>query len=300
MNGRSSARRFARFRPGGAPSSDAADDEWVRSASSTIDHLVTIWGLQVGPPLVHDGETCLVLPAVRRDGSEAVLKLSKPGIAVTREAEALALVDGSCAVRLLASDIDRGALLLEAADATRRLSDESDREQAVDAAVDILLQWWRPVPPQSSIRTLQEINVDHHRALSGRKRWLARRIPGRDVERALEALTERPGEAVLLHTDLHLGNVLMGHRGGWLAIDPQPLIGPRVHDLEPLIRDAPVVSPSLARTRLDRLVERAGVDREEAARSILARGLVVGSWSIEEGFADWGWRHIDAVLRTVS
>lgn len=39
---------------------------------------------------------------------------------------------------------------------------------------------------------------------------------------------------------------------------------------------------------------------EEAARSILARGLVVGSWSIEEGFADWGWRHIDAVLRTVS
>ncbi|HQZ36040.1 MAG TPA: aminoglycoside phosphotransferase family protein [Ilumatobacteraceae bacterium] len=293
-------RRLAGLRPGGARPSTAVDARWVDSSASTADRLATLWNLHVGPPLEHDGETSLVFPAVREDGSQAVLKLSRPGVAVAREAEALSLVDGSCAVRLLASDIDRGALLLEAADATRRLSDESDREQAIDAAVDILLQWWRPVPPHSSIRTLQEINVDHHRALSGRKRWLARRIPGRDVERALEALTEPPGEAVLLHTDLHLGNVLMGHRGGWLAIDPQPLIGPRVHDLEPLIRDAPVVSPSLARTRLDRLVERAGVDREEAARSILARGLVVGSWSIEEGFADWGWRHIDAVLRTVS
>ncbi|MBP9051845.1 MAG: phosphotransferase [Ilumatobacteraceae bacterium] len=300
MNGRSSARRFARFRPGGAPSSDAADDEWVRSASSTIDHLVTIWGLQVGPPLVHDGETCLVLPAVRRDGSEAVLKLSKPGIAVTREAEALALVDGSCAVRLLASDVDRGALLLERADAGRRLDEEADREQAIDTAVDILLRWWRPVPQPSSIHTVQEINLDHHRALAGRKRWLARRIPVRQVERALEVLAEVPSEAVLLHTDLHLGNVLMSQRAGWVAIDPQPLIGPRVHDLEPLIREAAVVPSSLARARLDRMVERAGLDRDEAARSILARGLVVASWSIEEGFVDWGWRHIEAVLCTVS
>ena len=41
----------------------------------------------------------------------------------------------------------------------------------------------------------------------------------------LGELPRNGGDAVLLHTDLHAGNVLAAERGPWLAIDPKPCVG---------------------------------------------------------------------------
>ena len=50
-------------------------------------------------------------------------------------------------------------------------------------------------------------------------------------------LAQSQGEQVVLHQDLHGGNVLRAERSPWLAIDPKPLVGEREFDLASLIRD---------------------------------------------------------------
>ena len=49
--------------------------------------------------------------------------------------------------------------------------------------------------------------------------------------RLLRELPRTGGDAVLLHTDLHAGNVLAAEREPWLAIDPKPYIGDPAYDV---------------------------------------------------------------------
>jgi streptomycin 6-kinase len=274
-------------------------DTWVRSASRTAEELAASWSLDIGPPLTHDGDTSVIHEVVLRDGTPAILKVSSPGEAVTGEAEALRIIDGGCAVRLLRSDAARGALLLERVDRSTTLEGLPDRELAIDLGLELLTRWWRPASGSDALPTAADLYRHDANELTSRRRWLSRHVPAAVVDRAIETMSRPTTEEVLLHGDLHLGNALMSDRG-WVAIDPQPLVGPRAHDLEPLLRDADTTSPRRARARLERVADRAGVDREEAAEMVLARGLCVGSWAIENLDAAWGWRHIDSVLRTVS
>ena len=47
---------------------------------------------------------------------------------------------------------------------------------------------------------------------------------GKEGIRLLRELPGNGGDAVLLHTDLHAGNVLAAEREPWLAIDPKPCV----------------------------------------------------------------------------
>jgi streptomycin 6-kinase len=70
------------------------------------------WSLSLGDPFT-DAYTSLVVPATRADGSDVVLKVQVPDRESEHEAAALSVWDGNGAVRLLAHDPDRRALLLE-------------------------------------------------------------------------------------------------------------------------------------------------------------------------------------------
>jgi streptomycin 6-kinase len=49
--------------------------------------------------------------------------------------------------------------------------------------------------------------------------------------RLLRELPRSGGDALLLHTDLHAGNVLAAEREPWLAIDPKPYVGDAAYDV---------------------------------------------------------------------
>jgi streptomycin 6-kinase len=49
--------------------------------------------------------------------------------------------------------------------------------------------------------------------------------------RLLRELPRSGGDALLLHTDLHAGNVLAAEREPWLAIDPKPYVGDPAYDV---------------------------------------------------------------------
>ena len=179
------------------------------------------------------------------------------------EAEALRFWDGNGAVRLLAHDPTRKALMLERCRPGTPLGTRYD-EEALATAAALMQRLWRPAPAE----------VQWWRLETEVERWLVE-LPerferdGRPFERrlldaaldAMRTLAPAQEDAVLCHQDLHGGNILRAGREPWLAIDPKPIVAERVYDTVAIVRDAKPTRDELRR-RLDTLSDLLGLDRE--------------------------------------
>jgi streptomycin 6-kinase len=203
-----------------------------------------------------------------------VLKIQWPHRESEHEAAALELWDGDGAVRLLAHDEERHALLLERCRPGTYL-----RELNADAGLGILIgllpRLWKPAGPP-------------FRSLAEEAAWWAGSIheewdeAGRPFEEelvdaavaALGELAQTQGEQVLIHQDLHADNVLAAEREPWLVIDPKPLAGEREFGLASIIRSVELGHSGRAVvSRLDRLSSELGLDRDRARRWALGQTI---------------------------
>jgi streptomycin 6-kinase len=191
-----------------------------------------------------------VIPA-----GDRVLKLNFPDPETEHEADALIRWDGGGAVRILAHDRERSALLIERCRPGRQLWELSD-EDATEIAAGVLEQLW--IPADKPFRRLQ------HLASHWAEELPRTQLDPKLVDRAVSFLREAgptQRESVLLHQDLHGGNVLESARG-WLAIDAKPVVGDREFDVASLIRDRRPTTKAVMERRLDYLVDRLELDRE--------------------------------------
>ena len=83
---------------------------------------------------------------------------------------------------------------------------------------------------------------------------------------AIAGLAANQGEQVVLHQDLHGGNILRAEREPWLAIDPKPLVGEREFDPEGFLCDGPTLlskpdAGAVVQRRLDVLADELGLDK---------------------------------------
>jgi streptomycin 6-kinase len=205
------------------------------------------WALRVGEPLP-GGNIALVVAAEREDGTPAVLKVSHPHPESDPEADALACWGGDGAVRVLEHDRGLRALLLE-----RLIPGASawgiDEDEATRAVAGVLRRLGIEPPPGHPFRPLAE----------AAREW-AEDFP--EVRPAVEELLADRTPQVLLHQDLHGGNVLR-HGRDWVAIDPKPLVGDPAFDVASLVRDRrPIRDRRVIERRLDLLVDELGHDRE--------------------------------------
>jgi streptomycin 6-kinase len=91
---------------------------------------------------------------------------------------------------------------------------------------------------------------------------------------------------VLVHQDLHAGNVLRAEREPWLVIDPKPLAGEREFSIAALVRgDELGQGPRNIRHRLDRLTAELGLERDRARGWALAH-TVAWAFDADEVFPD--------------
>src|SRR5450759_2551407 len=86
---------------------------WLSRLPDLIDDLEQRWSITIGEPL-HGGTASYVARTRTVDGRDAVVKLSVPDPAFTRQIRTLAAARGRGYVRLLAHDEENYALLLEA------------------------------------------------------------------------------------------------------------------------------------------------------------------------------------------
>jgi streptomycin 6-kinase len=204
-----------------------------------------------------------------------VLKIQWPHHESEHEAAALELWSGNGAVRLLAHDARRNALLLERCRPGTYLH-QAGPEEALRVLAGLLPRLWKPAGPP--FRSLAEETA----WWTIRDEWEKTGKPFEErlvdaAEAAFEELVPSQGEQVLLHQDLHGANVLAAEREPWLVIDPKPLVGEREFGLAPIIRSADLGhSRGAVLHRLDFLTGELGLDRDRA------RGWAIGqtiAWS---------------------
>jgi len=249
--------------------------------------LVDAWGLELGEPF--DLTLNWVAPA-RRDGEEVVLKvgLTRDGH-LAREAAALGAWAGRGAVRLLRADLDRQALLLERAlpgTPVARLV-RYDDEAATGAAVGVLRRLHAaPVPP-GVLPLAERIGAfDEHLAHAGHDRFVPRPLVERAREVARELLADRR-PAVLLHGDLHHGNVLRAEREDWLAVDPHGVAGEAAYDagawLYNPLPDPKRAVPALVPRRVEQLADGLGAPVERVVGWGFVQAVLSAVWTASDG-----------------
>lgn len=237
---------------------------WRERVSELVEAAAARWGLTLGdayPP----GAAGHVVRVTLADGTPAVLKLVFPHREAEHEADALAAWNGDGAVRLLASDDDGWAFVMERCEPGELLA-SGDPDTALDVLVSLLPRLWLEV--EAPFHTLaDEVAVwldEIPAAWELAERPLERALLDETLDR-LDALSSSQGEQVLLHQDLHTDNVLAAQRGPWLVIDPKPLRGEREFSVAPIVRDY-VLGHSEREVvgRLDRLTSALSLDRDRA------------------------------------
>jgi streptomycin 6-kinase len=223
----------------------AGAESWLADLPALIAELESEWSIEVGAPFV-DATEAYVAAATMADRSPVVLKLLVPRAfaAAEHEIAVLRLAAGHGCVSLLASDVARGALLLE------RLGPSlSDLGLPFGRRLEVLAataaRVWRRAPgsglPSGAakgrwlIEHVATVWNELDRPCSERAiqhaRWCAaRRIAAHDDERA-----------VLVHGDVHQWNTLRTLDGEeYKLVDPDGLLAEPEYDLGILMREDPV------------------------------------------------------------
>jgi streptomycin 6-kinase len=233
----------------------------------------------------------------RDDGSTAVLKVNAPDRESEREADALGLWDGRGAARLLASEPAERTLLLERCFPGTPLWDLGDDDEATRIAASMLRRIWRPPPPEHPFASVVDVARRWAEELPATFERLGRPFAQRLLDVAVGACREliaEPVELVVVHQDLHGGNILRAEREPWLVIDPKPLVGERAFDVVSLVRDRRdlLLGPDglpIVRRRLDILAAELALDRERMRLWSLIHAL---AWGVEDGGGGYDPAHV--------
>jgi streptomycin 6-kinase len=239
------------------------------------------WGLRP------DGEAFAtpssLLQPVRRGDERLFLKR-----AVSDEERAggavLAWWDGEGAVKVLAAEGD--VQLLERADGPRDLAalarsgpDGDDEATRILCRTGLRLHAAGRAPRPAELLPLRRwfrdlIDRPHDDGLLS------------DAQEVALALLTHPAGDVVLHGDVHHGNVLDGGERGWLAIDPKPLHGDPGFDVANLLCN-PDAAVALAPGRFERAVavvsSETGMTEHRILRWALAWGALSTVWAEAEG-----------------
>ncbi|HWC31841.1 MAG TPA: aminoglycoside phosphotransferase family protein, partial [Actinomycetota bacterium] len=171
---------------------------WLASLPTLFAECADRWSLEVGDPFPYTFAS-LAAPATTSDGTPVVLKIHFPDRESEHEARALEVWNGDGAVRLLAHDADRRALLLERCVPGTPLW-EIGAQAALDVMVELLPRLWKPAGPP--IRPLAEEAAWWASYLPDTWERAERPFERRLLDAALDALEVLPptqSEQVLVH-----------------------------------------------------------------------------------------------------
>jgi streptomycin 6-kinase len=221
---------------------------------------------------------------VRRAGTPAILKLALID-EEQRGNRLMAWWQGDGAARVLAHDDH--ALLMERAAGPRSLTEmarsgRDDEASRIICAVAGRLHRPRRSPPADAVplqrwfRALQQAAPTHGDFFA------------RAAAEAASLLAAQQNH-VILHGDLHHGNILDGGERGWLVIDPKCLIGERGFDFANILcnPDAAIAArPGRLARQASIIADAARLDRKRLLRWIIAWCGLSAAFALEDGGSD--------------
>ncbi|MTW55103.1 APH(6) family putative aminoglycoside O-phosphotransferase [Citrobacter sp. JL976] len=250
--------------------------------NSLFNTWLSRWGLTPdGQPL--ETHTSQLLPVVTKDGQKAILKLTDDD-SERNGCELMVWWNGNGAAKVLAHAA--GAILLERATGVGSLADMSwsgnDAQacriichaasrlhlprNASTPALTPLLYWFRDLAPAAK---------KHGGILT-------------HCAEVANVLLSSPQNEVVLHGDVHHGNILDFGTKGWLAIDPKGLVGERGFDYANIFTNPdptkPVaIEPEIFAQRVNIVSEIARIERQRLLMWIIAWCGLSSAWFLQEG-----------------
>jgi streptomycin 6-kinase len=281
--------------------------EWLDQLPSLIDSIEAIWSIQVRQPF--DSLTYhYVVPVTTRDGTEAILKLGIPDSHFNQEVECLRRYGGEGAVQIFEVNTTLGAMLLERIRPGSNLT-EVDECEAMDATVNVMERLHRAKITDIKLPTVHVWSHGFQRLrdmFEGGTGPLPEQVV-MEAEKLFVELALSTDSPVLLHGDLHHGNILASEHSGWVAIDPQGVIGEACYELGAFFRNPmpELLSwPDLEEVMTKRAVyfsERTGFHPERILAWAFSQAVLSAIWSIEDHGS--GWKdplQIAMVIRAIS
>lgn len=271
----------------------AAGVAWLERLPFIVEDCAKRWSLTVLPPFEHLSYN-YVAPALRGDGTPVVLKAGVPHPELFREISALRYFDGHGIVRLLDADPDQGVMLLERLVPGTPLSDVDDDEEVTRVAAEVMRSLWKPAPAEHPFATVVQW-------ANGLKKLHAcfdggyGPFPPGLVDRAEGLFAELVGSdkaPMLIHGDMHPGNILRSERAPWLAIDPKGVVGERVYDVGTFVcsliqKQLRLPFKGALTRRVNQLAESLGFEPKEILGWTLAEAVLSGWWSYEDHGRGW-------------
>ena len=208
---------------------------WLAELPALVTRIADGWQLEVGMPFFPGGATAWVAPARDGAGQDLVLKVCWAHPEARHEADGLRTWGGAGAVCLYRADelAQATVLLLERCRPGTQLRASPPAEHDLVIA-DLLRRLWMSPPPGHCFRPLSDMCdywADRYERRSPSERSGLETPLAEKGIRLLRELPRDSGEALLLHTDLHAGNVLAAERERGLAIDPKPYVGDPAYDV---------------------------------------------------------------------
>jgi streptomycin 6-kinase len=262
---------------------------WLSSLPALVAEVRDEFGLELSAPL-HGGSCSWVAPARLPDGTAVIVKIGWPHREMYGEPAALRLWDGRGAVRLLAHDAARHAMLLAPCVPGLELAGSSTPAvERLEIGCGVLRRLWA-APVSAEFERLAEVTAEWAGLVEER---MERIRPGYDpglVAEGARLLRSLPGSAereVLLHGDFNPGNIL-SDGDTWLAIDPKPMTGDPAYDPWPLLEqiDDPFSyadpAPRL-RDRVALLAAALDLDADRIVAWSVARRVETALWAAQHG-----------------
>jgi streptomycin 6-kinase len=253
----------------------------MASASATFDTHIARWHLiPDGAPLFTRSSSLL---PVRFDGAAAMLKIANVE-EERRGNDLIAWWDGDGAALVLAQADD--AVLLERLDDDHALGNMA-RSGADDAASRIICDvaarlHTARAKPEPELVPLSVWFEDLQGAADRHGGILA------TAHATARALLESQSDVVVLHGDIHHGNILKSPTRGWVAIDPKGLLGERGFDFANIFcnpDDATATAPGRLSRQVAIVAAAARLDRVRLMQWILAYAGLSAAWLMQDGAA---------------
>ena len=258
---------------------------WMAALPSLLHDLARQWDLTTTGDLFWHGCNAVVFP-VRQGSRPLALKLAWPVDQTRGEADALTEWRGRGIVELVAADVPRGALLLERLDASRSLADIPLAKAAATAGT---LAETLAVEASGSFPSVRAEARQLTTTIPARQRSLHDPVPGQWIALAVRLaadLAEDPAR-LLVHTDLHYGNILASKRPGqpWVAIDPRAAVGAPERSVADLLwtRADELPDPQAITGLLGIIVENGNLDQAKATAWGFVRTIDYWLWGLENG-----------------
>lgn len=266
-------------------------DRSVSPPDERLARFARRWRLTLGEPFadVHPGN--LVYRCTLPGGTAAVIRTEpeRPGDDEFHTGvDALFLYAGRGMVRPIGVDRAGRVVLMERVAPGEPLWREPIA-RALEAAASVMARLRLPPPTGHAFPSVREYLrawPNHLRLYGG---------PGpidADLfeagQRLFVELCDSSARAVVLHGDLHYGNVLSSDRLGWLAIDPKGVTGEPCYEVGDLFRNRvdELYETSDAvgamRWRVEALADRTGFDRERIRLWALSQAVLSEVWTADD------------------